>query len=119
LIIGRKRTHSGESHQFEFLVGANDSDTQSFFSGHTAAAFAGAGVAAGRHPHWYVEVPSYLFAAAAGWQRVDSRAHWLSDVVAGGFFGYAIAELLVDRHECPEGSVSGTMTPTVSFTLRF
>jgi membrane-associated phospholipid phosphatase len=119
LIVGRKRPHSGESHEFEFFVGPRDSDTQAFFSGHTSAAFAGAGVAAGRHPHWYVEVPSYLFAVAAGWQRIDSRSHWLSDVVAGGFFGYAISELLVDRHECPESSVSGAATPTVSFTVRF
>jgi PAP2 superfamily len=119
LIIGRKRPHSGESHEFEFFVGPRDSDTQAFFSGHTAAAFAGAGVAAGRHPHWYVEVPSYAFAVAAGWQRVDSRAHWMSDVIAGAFFGYAISELLVDRHECPDGGDAGPAGPTVSFTVRF
>ncbi len=117
LTIGRKRPHAGNSHAFEFLVGLNDADTQSFLSGHTATAFAMAGVAAGRHPNWYVEVPAYTLAAAAGWQRVDSRAHWISDVVAGGFFGYAIAELIVDRHECADdGDATG---PMMTFSFRF
>ena len=117
LTIGRKRPRVGESHAFEFLVGLNDSDTQSFLSGHTATAFSMAGVAAGRHPHWYIEVPAYTLAAAAGWQRVDSRAHWLSDVVAGAFFGYAIAELIVDRHECAPGDES--TPPMMTFAFRF
>jgi len=116
LTIGRKRPHAGNSHAFEFLVGLNDSDTQSFISGHTATAFSMAGVAAGRHPHWYVEVPAYTLAAAAGWQRVDSRSHWLSDVVAGGFFGYAIAELIVDRHECAGSESTG---PMMTFSFNF
>lgn len=117
LVLGRKRPHAGTSHAFEFLVGLNDADTQSFLSGHTATAFSMAGVAAGRHPHWYVEVPAYTLATAAGWQRVDSRAHWLSDVVAGAFFGYAIAELIVDRHECaPDTESTG---PMMTFSFNF
>ncbi|HEU4929048.1 MAG TPA: hypothetical protein VFU38_04405, partial [Candidatus Krumholzibacteria bacterium] len=38
LTIGRKRPRAGQSHAFEFLVGLNDADTQSFLSGHTATA---------------------------------------------------------------------------------
>jgi hypothetical protein len=117
LVIGRKRPHAGDSHDFDFLVSPGDSDTQAFLSGHTAVAFALAGAAAGRHPHWYVEVPGYTFAVAAGLQRVDSRAHWMSDVISGAFFGYAISELLVDRHQCDDDG--DPASPTVSLTFRF
>jgi len=118
LVVGRKRPHTGAGpHAFNFLVSPGDSDSQSFLSGHTAVAFAGAGVAAGRHPHWYVEIPGYVFAVAAGLQRVDSRSHWMSDVISGAFFGYAISELVVDRHECPEDA--DATGPTVSLSFQF
>ncbi len=120
LVVGRKRPYTGAGpHAFDFLVSPRDSDTQSFLSGHTAVAFAGAGAAAGRHPHWYVEIPAYTFAVAAGLQRIDTRQHWLSDVVSGAFFGYAISELLVDRHQCPDDGDSGAAAPTVSVSFRF
>ena len=119
LIVGRKRPRTDAGpHAFNFLVSPRDSDTQAFLSGHTAVAFAGAGVAAGRHPNWYVEVPAYTLAVAAGLQRVDSRSHWLSDVIAGAFFGYAISEFLVDRHECPDGA-GDAAGPTVSMSFQF
>jgi undecaprenyl-diphosphatase len=119
LVIGRKRPYTGDGpHAFDFLVSPGDSDTQSFLSGHTANAFALAGSASGRHPNWYVQVPSYLFAVAAGMQRIDSRNHWMSDVVSGAFFGYAIAEFLVDRHECDDAGADAA-GPTVSLTFRF
>jgi membrane-associated phospholipid phosphatase len=120
LVVGRKRPHAGAGpHSFDFLVSPGDSDTQSFLSGHTAVAFAGAGVAAGRHPHWYVELPGYVFAVAAGLQRVDSRSHWMSDVISGAFFGYAISELIVDRHECADGTDGDATGPTVSLSFHF
>lgn len=120
MIVGRARprTEMG-SHAFGFLTSPTDSDMHSILSGHTANAFAIAGVAAGRHPHWYVEVPAYAFAVAAGLQRVDSRSHWMSDVVSGAFFGYAISELVVDRHDCRDGAGSGAAGPTVSLSFRF
>lgn len=120
LVIGRKRPYTGDGpHAFNFLVSPGDSDTQSFLSGHTANAFALAGSASGRHPYWYVQVPSYLFAVAAGTQRVDSRNHWLSDVVSGAAFGYAIAEFLVDRHECDDDTSASASGPTVSISFQF
>lgn len=120
LIVGRKRPYTeAGSHSFDFLVSPGDAATQSFLSGHTAVAFAGAGAVAGRHPHWYVELPAYTFAVAAGLQRIDSRSHWLSDVVSGAFFGYAISELLVDRHECPDDGNGSPVAPTVSLSFRF
>ncbi len=118
MVVGRARPRADRGpHDFDFLVSPTNSDMHSFLSGHTANAFALTGVAAGRHPHWYVEIPGYTLAVAAGLQRIDSRSHWMSDVISGAFFGYAIAELLVDRHECADdGENSG---PSVSLTLRF
>jgi hypothetical protein len=66
-----------------------------------------------------VQVPSYLFAVAAGAQRMDSRNHWMSDVISGAFFGYAIAEFLVDRHECSDDAGAGATGPTVSISFQF
>lgn len=120
LVIGRKRPYTGDGpHAFNLLVSPGDAETQSFLSGHTASAFALAGSASGRHPYWYVQVPSYLFAVAAGVQRLDSRNHWLSDVISGAAFGYAISEFLVDRHECPGDANDRTAGPTVSVSFRF
>ncbi len=120
LVIGRARPRTGLGpHDFDFLTSPTDSDMHALLSGHTANAFALAGAAAGRHPKWYVEVPGYTFAVAAGLQRVDSRSHWLSDVISGAFFGYAISELLVDRHECPDGGQGDPAGPTVSLSLQF
>jgi membrane-associated phospholipid phosphatase len=118
VLIGRARPRTGRGpHDFEFLTSPTDTDMHSLLSGHTANAFALAGAAAGRHPHWYVEVPGYAFALAAGLQRVDSRSHWMSDVISGAFFGYAISELVVDRHECSDdGDAPG---PTVSLSFNF
>jgi membrane-associated phospholipid phosphatase len=118
MVIGRARPHTERGpHDFDLLTSPTDSDMHAFLSGHTANAFALAGTAAGRHPHWYVEIPGYTLAVAAGLQRVDSRSHWMSDVISGAFFGYAIAELIVDRHECDDDAQA--TAPMVSLTLRF
>ncbi len=121
MIVGRARPHTELGpHDFNFLTSPKNSDMHSFLSGHTANAFALAGAAAGRHPHWYVEIPGYTFAVAAGLQRIDSRSHWLSDVVSGAFFGYAISELVVDRHECAGDEDGGDAPgPTVSLSFQF
>jgi undecaprenyl-diphosphatase len=120
MVVGRARPHTERGpHAFQFLTSPTNSDMHAILSGHTANAFALAGTAAGRHPHWYVQVPGYLFAAAAGLQRMDSRSHWMSDVVSGAFFGYAIAEFLVDRKDCADGGDDGGSAPMVSITIRF
>jgi membrane-associated phospholipid phosphatase len=120
LIVGRARPRTEKGpHKFTFTTSPTNSDMHAFLSGHTANAFALAGAAAGRHPHWYVEIPSYTLAVAAGLQRMESREHWLSDVVSGAAFGYAIAELLVDRHECDDAAGAGATGPTVSISFQF
>lgn len=121
IVAGRARPNAGQGpHSFDVFASPMRGNRMSFPSGHSSGAFAMAGAAAGRHPHWYVEVPSYLFAVSAALQRVDTRAHWTSDVIAGGFLGYAVAEFLVDRHTCPEDTGDeGSSGATVSLTFQF
>lgn len=60
--------------------------TQSFPSGHTATAV---GLAIGLA--WLFPRGKWLFlgmALMAAWQRIDSNAHWLSDVLAGAAVGF-------------------------------
>ncbi len=68
---------------------------QSFPSGHTASAFAGAGFIQQRYG-WQYGVPAYLLGGVVGYSRVASKHHWTSDVIAGGLIGIG-ANLLFTR----------------------
>ena len=59
---------------------------QSFPSGHTSIAFAGAEFMRKQYG-WKWGVPSYLAASYVGWSRVETRNHWASDVFAGAAIG--------------------------------
>jgi PAP2 superfamily protein len=58
------------------------SNTQSFPSGHTMGAFAGASFIQQRYGSRF-GIPAYLAAAFTGVSRVDSENHFMDDVVAG------------------------------------
>jgi len=66
-----------------------------FPSGHAAAAFALAEVAAEYHPEqkwlWYV------LAAGVAWSRVECDAHYWHDVIAGAAVGAYLGDITVDR----------------------
>src|SRR5690606_33322450 len=64
-------------------------DLQSFPSGHTAAAFAFAGVLAWFYPKLREIV--YVMAIGCGVTRVVDAQHWASDCVIGACIGYASA----------------------------
>jgi membrane-associated phospholipid phosphatase len=66
-------------------------DTQerdSFPSGHTASAFAGASFIHKRYG-WQYALPAYLGAIYTGYSRVDAKRHHTQDVVAGAFLAIA------------------------------
>ncbi len=70
-----------------------DSKQQSFFSGHTTAAFAMATVVSGYYP---VARPVVMtLAAGCGASRVLTEQHWLSDVYVGSLAGVAIGWVLL------------------------
>ena len=62
------------------------SDAVSFPSGHTTAAFAGAGFIDQRYGHWW-GVPALLLAGFTGYSRVQSYNHFADDVTAGASIG--------------------------------
>jgi membrane-associated phospholipid phosphatase len=61
---------------------------QSFPSGHTAAAFWGAGFIQQRYG-WTYGIPAYGLAVSTGYSRVQTKNHWTSDVIAGAVIGLA------------------------------
>lgn len=72
----------------------------SFPSGHASGAFAIATVLAHQYPtHGIVPLLAYGTAAAIGYARMAQQAHWLSDVVAGGFLGYGCARQVISARE--------------------
>ena len=58
-------------------------------SGHTSSAFTTAAVLEVAYG-WKVGAPAYGVAALAALQRLDTREHWLSDVIFGAAMGIAI-----------------------------
>lgn len=59
---------------------------QSFPSGHTSVAFAGAEFIRKEYGGWW-GVPAYLTAGYVGWSRVVTRNHYARDVYAGAAIG--------------------------------
>lgn len=70
------------------------SSRNSFPSGHTATAFAGAELL--RREYWntspWIGVAGYAVAAGTGFLRMYNNRHWLTDVIAGAGFGILSAE---------------------------
>ena len=70
----------------------------SFPSGHAANAFAAAHLIADEYPGWKVKLVAYGLAAATGFERVEAREHFPSDVLVGGAVGYLIGGYVFDHH---------------------
>jgi membrane-associated phospholipid phosphatase len=65
----------------------------SFPSGHTSMAFSLATSVSLAYPKWYVIFPSYLWAGAVGYSRMDLGVHYPSDVLFGAALGAGSAYL--------------------------
>lgn len=65
----------------------------SFPSGHTSSAFATATSLSIAFPKWYVIAPSFLWAGAVGYSRMDLGVHYPTDVLAGAIIGSGSAFL--------------------------
>ena len=72
----------------------------SFPSGHTAQAFGVATVIAENYgkDHTWVPWVAYGTASMVGWQRIYSRHHNPTDVIAGAAIGYYTAQWVIRRH---------------------
>ena len=70
----------------------------SFPSGHTTAAFFGAGFLDQRYGKWW-GIPAYAAAAVTGYSRVDADAHHFDDVLMGASVGLMSSWLWTTPHE--------------------
>ena len=96
-----------------------DGGSQSFPSGHSASAFAGAAFLQRRYG-WSYGAPAYAVAAFVAYSRVESKRHWTSDVIAGGAIG--IASNLVFTHRRSTVAVQPTVVARgagLTFDLRW
>ncbi|MEA2571512.1 MAG: hypothetical protein QOI24_3513 [Acidobacteriota bacterium] len=84
----------------------------SFPSGHATNAFAFATAIASHYDSWVVPTIVYSIASGVAISRVNDRAHFVSDVLAGALIGRAVAKGVVHRqHGAP---MSWTVTPSWS-----
>lgn len=74
--------------------------SESFPSGHTSRAFAGASYLHYRYGLKY-GLPAYALAFAVGYSRVESDNHHWRDVMGGAVIANVAAFLLTDRYESP------------------
>ena len=108
-VAGRARPTAGEGpHHWRPFSGQ-----LSFPSGEATEAFAIASVVDAHSDSVPLKVGVWTLAAAVGWERMQLKAHWLSDVVAGGLIGAAVGRWLVRRHTPASRLTSVTVQPAV------
>lgn len=78
---------------YPYIEKAASGGSPSFPSGHTSDAFALATSVSIAWPRWYVIVPSYVWAGAVAYSRMDLGVHYPSDVLAGALIGAGSAYL--------------------------
>jgi membrane-associated phospholipid phosphatase len=78
---------------YPYIDQSTSGGSPSFPSGHTSDAFAFATSVSIAWPKWYVIVPSYVWAGAVAYSRMDLGVHYPSDVLAGAIIGAGSAYL--------------------------
>jgi membrane-associated phospholipid phosphatase len=76
---------------YPFIEKEASGGSPSFPSGHTSEAFALATSLSLTYPKWYIIAPSFLWAGAVGYSRMDLGVHYPSDVLAGAILGAGCA----------------------------
>lgn len=108
--FGRARPSQDEgAHSFHSLT--SSSHFESFPSGHATNAFAFATAVAGHYDNWIVPTIVYTIASGVAFSRVNDRAHFPSDVLAGALIGRAVAKGVVARHR--HARVAWSLAPGV------
>jgi membrane-associated phospholipid phosphatase len=78
---------------YPFIEKLSSGGSPSFPSGHTSDAFALATSLSIAYPKWYVIIPSYAWAGAVGYSRMDLGVHYPSDVLASAIIASGSAYL--------------------------
>jgi membrane-associated phospholipid phosphatase len=79
--------------RYPFIEKKASGGSPSFPSGHTSEAFALATSVSLTYPKWYIIGPTFLWAGAVGYSRMDLGVHYPSDVLAGAIVGAGCAWL--------------------------
>lgn len=79
---------------YPFIEKKADGGGPSFPSGHTSSAFATATSLSLFYPKWYVIAPSFLWAGAVGYSRMELGVHYPSDVLVGALVGIGSSFLM-------------------------
>ncbi len=97
----------------------NGGDKKSLPSGHAAGAFSGAMFVHKRYG-WKPALIPYGMSLIAGWSRVEARAHYWHDVLAGAAVSALFTWVLVDKY-IPDGVNVGIDTDGVriGFNTKF
>lgn len=104
--VGRSRPEEEKgTHDFHPFHGG-----QSFPSGHTTQAFALASVISEHADRTWVSCVSYGLAGLVGVARMEQRAHFMSDVVAGGLIGTFVGKSVVAFNESVRTKASSKVT---------
>jgi hypothetical protein len=118
---GRVRPN-GSNGETTFEPGSSNA---SFASGHATVAFSVASVIAARSTGWVIPGLAYTAATLVGLDRINSHAHFASDVFAGAVLGTVTGRWLVHHHEA-EGADAprteleiGPITHGIGAKLRF
>ena len=95
--FGRARPNTGEG-TWKFHGFGNDNAHASFPSGHATNAFAAATAIAAHSDGYIIPTIAYTLATGVAFSRVNDRAHFPSDVLAGALIGHAVARGLAAHH---------------------
>jgi membrane-associated phospholipid phosphatase len=76
---------------YPFIEKESGGGSPSLPSGHTSEAFALATSVSLNYSKWYIIAPSFLWAGAVGYSRMDLGVHYPSDVLAGAILGSTCA----------------------------
>lgn len=78
----------------DLITKKDKAGSYSFPSGHTSSAFATATSLSLMYPKWYVIGPSFLWASAVGYSRMELGVHYPSDVLVGALIGVGSSFLM-------------------------
>lgn len=95
--FGRARPNTNEG-TWRFHGFTTNNARESFPSGHATNAFAAATAISAHSDGWLVPTIAYSIATGVACSRVNDRAHFVSDVVAGALIGRAVARGIVVHH---------------------
>ncbi len=97
-VTGRARPNTNEG-TWKFHGFSTNNPRNSFPSGHATNAFAAATAISAHSDGWLVPTIAYTLATGVAFSRVNDRAHFPSDVLAGALIGQAVARGIVAHHK--------------------